>query len=71
MNPENLARRQRSFTLWPCVLLAAALLSACQPPPAAVVDRVKARAADPVSDVRNGATALLRKIERLAAPAAI
>ena len=36
MNPENLARRQRSFTLWPCVLLAAALLSACQPPPAAV-----------------------------------
>jgi len=41
-----------------------------EPPPAAVVDRVKARAADPVSDVRNGATALLRKIERLAAPAA-
>lgn len=42
-----------------------------EPPPAAVVDRVKARAADPVSDVRNGATALLRKIERLSAPAAI
>jgi len=41
-----------------------------EPPPAAVLDRVKARAADPVSDVRNGAAALLRKIERLAAPAA-
>jgi HEAT repeat protein len=41
-----------------------------EPPPAAVLDRVKARAADPVGDVRNGAAALLRKIERLAAPAA-
>ena len=42
-----------------------------EPPPAAVVDRVKAVAADPVADVRNGAAALLRKIERLTAPAAI
>jgi len=39
-------------------------------PPAAVIDRVKAVAADPVGDVRSGAAALLRKIERLAAPAA-
>jgi len=41
-----------------------------EPPPAAVVDRVKAVAADPVGDVRSGAAALLRKIERLATPAA-
>jgi HEAT repeat protein len=41
-----------------------------EPPPPTVLDRVKAVAADPVSDVRNGAAALLRKIERLASPAA-
>jgi len=41
-----------------------------EPPPAAIVDRVKAVAADPVGDVRSSASALLKKIERVAVPAA-
>ncbi len=41
-----------------------------EPPPAAIVDRVKAVSADPVGDVRSSAAALLKKIERVAAPAA-
>ncbi|MFY7916407.1 MAG: efflux RND transporter periplasmic adaptor subunit, partial [Rubrivivax sp.] len=36
MNSENPARRQHFHPLLICALLAAALLSACQPPPAAV-----------------------------------
>ncbi|NBW96011.1 MAG: HEAT repeat domain-containing protein [Planctomycetia bacterium] len=41
-----------------------------EPPPAAIVDRVRAVEADPVGDVRAGARALLEKIGRLASPAA-
>lgn len=41
-----------------------------EPPPAAIVDRLEAVASDPVGDVRSGAAALLKKIERIAAPAA-
>ena len=39
-------------------------------PPGAVVDRIEALERDPVADVRSSAAALLKKIERLAAPAA-
>jgi len=41
-----------------------------EPPPAGLVERLKAAASDPVGDVRSGAAALLKKIERIAAPAA-
>lgn len=41
-----------------------------EPPPAALIERLKAAASDPVGDVRSGAAALLKKIERIAAPAA-
>jgi len=42
-----------------------------EPPPAGLVDRLKAAASDPVGDVRSSAAALLKKIERIAAPAAV
>jgi HEAT repeat protein len=41
-----------------------------EPPPALLVDRLKSAASDPVGDVRSGAAALLKKIERIAVPAA-
>jgi HEAT repeat protein len=41
-----------------------------EPPPAGLVERLKAAASDPVGDVRSGAAALLKKIERIAVPAA-
>jgi HEAT repeat protein len=41
-----------------------------EPPPAGLVERLKAAASDPVGDVRSSAAALLKKIERIAAPAA-
>lgn len=44
--------------------------SSHEPPPAAIVERLRAAATDPVGDVRSGAAALLKKIERIAAPAA-
>ena len=42
-----------------------------EPPPAGLVDRLKAAASDPVGDVRSSAAALLKKIERIAVPAAV
>ena len=42
-----------------------------EPPPAGLVERLKAAASDPVGDVRSSAAALLKKIERIAAPAAV
>lgn len=41
-----------------------------EPPPAGLVERLKAATSDPVGDVRSSAAALLKKIERIAAPAA-
>lgn len=41
-----------------------------EPPPAAIIERVRAVSSDPVGDVRSSATALLKKIERIAVPAA-
>ena len=41
-----------------------------EPPPAGLVERLKAAVSDPVGDVRSSAAALLKKIERIAAPAA-
>lgn len=41
-----------------------------EPPPASIVDRLEAAANDPVGDVRSGAAALLKKITRVATPAA-
>jgi HEAT repeat protein len=39
-----------------------------EPPPGRIVDRVRELAQDPVADVRSSATAVAKKIERLAAP---
>jgi len=39
-----------------------------EPPPAAIVDRVRELAQDPVADVRSSAAAVLKKVERLASP---
>jgi HEAT repeat protein len=41
-----------------------------EPPPRQVLDRVEQLTQDPVGDVRSSATALLKKVERLAKPAA-
>ena len=41
-----------------------------EPPPRQLLDRVEELTQDPVGDVRSSATALLKKIERLAKPAA-
>jgi HEAT repeat protein len=41
-----------------------------EPPPRQLLDRVQELTQDPVGDVRSSATALLKKIERLAKPAA-
>ena len=41
-----------------------------EPPPAQLVERVQQLTQDPVGDVRSSAQALLKKIERLAKPAA-
>ncbi|NDC53496.1 MAG: HEAT repeat domain-containing protein [Planctomycetia bacterium] len=40
-----------------------------EPPPAAIVERVRGVATDPVGDVRSSAAALLKKIDRITAPA--
>ena len=39
-----------------------------EPPPAGIVDRVRELVQDPVADVRSSAAAVVKKIERLAAP---
>ena len=41
-----------------------------EPPPRQLLDLVEQLTRDPVGDVRSSATALLKKIERLAKPAA-
>jgi hypothetical protein len=41
-----------------------------EPPPRQVLDRVEQLKQDPVGDVRSSAEALLKKVERLAKPAA-
>lgn len=68
---EQSQRYKRALVVVNALRGVAALVDATgDVPPGSIVDRIEALGRDPVGDVRSSAAALLKKIERLAAPAA-
>lgn len=68
---EQSQRYKRALVVVNALRGVAALVDATgAAPPGAVIERIEALGRDPVADVRSSAAALLKKIERLAAPAA-
>lgn len=68
---EQSQRYKRALVVMNALRGVAALVDATgAAPPAAIVGRIESLANDPVADVRSSAAALLKKIRRLASPAA-